>query len=551
MLKSLDGKEKIRSFFIKNYPSHNLFRYLPKGAVCIACSHPGNTFQCSRCQNCYHKHCNQGAQIVIDLNLSDDENNNPQTDEVICRQCIDGKALSCFVCAKSTNELIVCGAKDCNRRYHAECLAEWPQSDLREISDRQLICPCHVCQTCDSVNPKKRNVVQNRQLIKCLRCPASYHRKTSCVPAGSELITDTWMICPRHRQYKPIHETWCFLCSKKGGTLICCEYCPTTVHSACIGREIGEKFVCETCESGKLPLYGEIIWAKFAHYKWWPAIIVPTWKIPSKVMTVQKRHHFCVCFFGKQKEFNWMSRDNVYQYEEGDLKFAKKSTKDENFRLALEEAEEFFKMSKETIAVYKEPKTRPPSYKKIKTNQVVAPAKMEPSDDMVHNCDCRFDDPNPCGINSDCINQATYVECSSDCPANQKCQNRRFQQAIYPKREVRNVNNVGWGLFVLEDISKGAFIIEYVGEVINYAEYSRRYHKLVDEKCDMFYFLHIETQNYIDAGRKGNDARFINHSCEPNCDVQKWSVNGFSRMGIFAKQHIPAVSSILVSLSIL
>lgn len=43
----------------------------------------------------------------------------------------------------------------------------------------------------------------------------------------------------------------------------------------------------------------------------------------------------------------------------------------------------------------------------------------------------------------------------------------------------------------------------------------------------------------IDAGPKGNQARFMNHSCQPNCETQKWTVNGDTRVGLFALQDIP------------
>ena len=35
-------------------------------------------------------------------------------------------------------------------------------------------------------------------------------------------------------------------------------------------------------------------------------------------------------------------------------------------------------------------------------------------------------------------------------------------------------------------------------------------------------------------------ARFINHSCDPNAETQKWTVNGDTRVGLFALQDIPA-----------
>lgn len=44
----------------------------------------------------------------------------------------------------------------------------------------------------------------------------------------------------------------------------------------------------------------------------------------------------------------------------------------------------------------------------------------------------------------------------------------------------------------------------------------------------------------IDAGPKGNEARFMNHSCQPNCETQKWTVNGDTRVGLFALKDITA-----------
>ena len=44
----------------------------------------------------------------------------------------------------------------------------------------------------------------------------------------------------------------------------------------------------------------------------------------------------------------------------------------------------------------------------------------------------------------------------------------------------------------------------------------------------------------IDAGPKGNYSRFMNHSCRPNCETQKWNVNGDIRIGLFAMDDITA-----------
>lgn len=45
---------------------------------------------------------------------------------------------------------------------------------------------------------------------------------------------------------------------------------------------------------------------------------------------------------------------------------------------------------------------------------------------------------------------------------------------------------------------------------------------------------------YIDASKKGNESRFMNHSCKPNCELQKWIVGNQFRIGIFALEDVPA-----------
>ena len=66
-------------------------------------------------------------------------------------------------------------------------------------------------------------------------------------------------------------------------------------------------------------------------------------------------------------------------------------------------------------------------------------------------------------------------------------------------------------------------------------------HRTKDEN---YYFLTIEKDRIIDAGPKGNHARFINHSCQPNCETQKWTVSGDTRVGLFANQDIPAMAEL-------
>ena len=86
----------------------------------------------------------------------------------------------------------------------------------------------------------------------------------------------------------------------------------------------------------------------------------------------------------------------------------------------------------------------------------------------------------------------------------------------------------------------GTFVIEYVGEVVTSAEYRRRLAQLESAGADSFYFLALSAGRVIDAGRAGNQARFMNHSCEPNCRTEKWQVGGETRVGLFALTDLAA-----------
>ncbi len=82
--------------------------------------------------------------------------------------------------------------------------------------------------------------------------------------------------------------------------------------------------------------------------------------------------------------------------------------------------------------------------------------------------------------------------------------------------EVRPSRIQGLGAFALAPISKGTRIIEYKGERISPAEADRRYDDDASEHPRVLLFS-VDSRTVIDAGTGGNEARFINHSCEPNC----------------------------------
>jgi SET domain-containing protein len=75
----------------------------------------------------------------------------------------------------------------------------------------------------------------------------------------------------------------------------------------------------------------------------------------------------------------------------------------------------------------------------------------------------------------------------------------------------------GMGAFATRRIAKGTRIIEYLGERIGHREANRRYAQKLPDDNHTFLFV-VDRGIVIDAGADGNDARFINHGCDPNCE---------------------------------
>ena len=75
-------------------------------------------------------------------------------------------------------------------------------------------------------------------------------------------------------------------------------------------------------------------------------------------------------------------------------------------------------------------------------------------------------------------------------------------------------------MFAVQDIAEGETIIEYVGEVITWPEAQRRHPHDPTDPNHTFYF-HIDEKHVIDALYGGNSSRWINHSCDANCEADE------------------------------
>lgn len=137
------------------------------------------------------------------------------------------------------------------------------------------------------------------------------------------------------------------------------------------------------------------------------------------------------------------------------------------------------------------------------------------------------------GCLDDCLNRMLMIECGPKCTLGEHCLNKRFQKRQSAKVEVFKTKKKGWGLRTTTELPAGSFIMEYVGEVVRSKEFRSRIKKYTKQKVKHHYFMALRSDEIIDATCKGNLTRFINHSCEPNCETQKWTVNGELRIGFF------------------
>ncbi|MGE8618955.1 MAG: SET domain-containing protein [Achromobacter spanius] len=91
---------------------------------------------------------------------------------------------------------------------------------------------------------------------------------------------------------------------------------------------------------------------------------------------------------------------------------------------------------------------------------------------------------------------------------------------IKPWHVVRRSKLHGTGVFAARKIPAGTRIIEYGGARISAKEADRRHPTNPDDPFHTFFFA-LSSGRVIDGGDEGNDARWINHSCEPNCEAQE------------------------------
>lgn len=184
--------------------------------------------------------------------------------------------------------------------------------------------------------------------------------------------------------------------------------------------------------------------------------------------------------------------------------------------------------------------SRRDKFTEIVTNRPVSPVEFKRNAGFSRDpCKCEATDDQPCGRFSSCIHVKCSEECDpSSCPAGDACQNQKLTRREFVPLQIIYTPDRGCGVACKIQVAPETVVTEYIGELINNNEV--KYRKQLPGRKD-YYLFKITDDLYIDAERAGSLARYINHSCEPNCRSEKINVGGNTRIAIISNETIEAV----------
>eukprot|EP00049_Salpingoeca_infusionum_P009442 m.158064 g.158064 ORF g.158064 m.158064 type:complete len:1255 (-) comp14337_c0_seq15:406-4170(-) len=513
-----------------------------------------------------------------------------------CDECLTG-VKACFACGETIGDVIQCGELHCNVHVHKQCAV-----DLDRMYDGVFNCKLHTCTGCKNPASTKHPLLRCREcplttyhatcvpascqdsygvvtcprhyapppnhasapcclqcgqggsLLCCDTCPAVYHKACIGLSTATDAVQTSDPIANEQTEQQvgvPVQECGPSSASLGGQDEIQARASTTNPEStttACSAANSGDATVwcCHDCVRGLKPIPCEIVWAKYGKFRFWPCQIVPTHLAPPKLAPKLKPGLMLVRWFGST-EYAFLTHGSIVPWMEGDeaSRFANVAGTKKAFKQAVAEAAAAFvefRESRATVLAQVKGKVTAPKYQRIKVNDyapVNGKSRVRFNIEPCQDCGCKAKGAAECG--ESCFNRMLNVECDPRlCGFGSECTNLRIQQRKNPRLVPIETPGRGWGLRLGQDVQAGDFIVEYVGEVIDSEECKSRLTKEEKAASNSFYMLSLAPDLFIDARLKANLARFINHSCDPNCVTQKWEVLGEPRVGIFANQDIPA-----------
>lgn len=122
-----------------------------------------------------------------------------------------------------------------------------------------------------------------------------------------------------------------------------------------------------------------------------------------------------------------------------------------------------------------------------------------------------------------------------------------FNQLRIRKKQLRFARSAieGYGLYAMETIQTGEMVCEYVGEIVRSTVADIREQRYLKQGIGSSYLFRIDGDMVCDATFKGSVSRLINHSCDPSASAKIISINGQSKIVIYAKRTLHPGEEIL------
>lgn len=225
--KTSKNSEKVQKFvqneeMLLKFVEQSLFssKFKGVGNICIICFLGEPTeklIKCvGTCDGYLHQTCFEN-RFPQRLGNRDREG---ESNYFICEDCTNQSNQFCFICKTdddaAQSEMINCTVPNCWRRYHINCLKDWPQAKWTD-SHQNVICPSHECHQCAS------NVLKDAtaaELTTCIKCPTALHSRAGCIHAGTIILSDSHHICIKHRKLRETicNLDYCYIC--RAGKLV-------------------------------------------------------------------------------------------------------------------------------------------------------------------------------------------------------------------------------------------------------------------------------------------------------------------------------------------
>ncbi|CAI5452939.1 unnamed protein product [Caenorhabditis angaria] len=480
--------------------------------------------------------------MLREMDITDDDKNWPsKISSHVSRHNLtlkrEGKTGGDVYYNDNVNECIFCQTSD--DRPLISCRGSmngFTKHNLRYISQpecqNEILCPLHFCDTC--FFERRKQTAFSGKLIECAYCLRAFHYE-KCSPIGSKDLELTlhmnenhkfeMVICSAHRPVKEVkqnsHLKICCECEnvKEVKDLKKCRICIRSFHQECrAAKEIDgnpiDQDLCESCLTGECIRIEANVIARWNDNKFYPGITREWGRCPMKLRKSNNYDELGYCLIewqGESSQFSIVSIADCVPMFESSLKLLGKKAKPAA-RIAWRKMilDSGSGPNLELEPLYREVR------RKIDTSKYFdkdGEKLFAIAEDEKYVCDCKTSNETHCEIGK-CSNRREYYECPPDCSKDgRRCLNRGIsQKEIHPKYSKTN--------------DQGEFIAEYAGEILSKKEVDRRnnfLHYARDTEANL-YMMQLVNGRAVDAARAGNIARYINHSCDPNCQTVKRTI---------------------------